>query len=276
MPERPLIKIRDLWHIYPDGVVALRNVNLDVKKGELIAIVGQNGAGKTTLAKHLNGLLRPTKGSVIVGGIDSSNASTSLLSKIVGYVFQNPDHQLFAESVEEEVAFGPRNLGLPDDKVKRNVDETLRILGIEHLRERYPLALSFGERHMIAIASILSMRPEVIVFDELTTGLDFKGIRKIMKVIWRLNAKGHTILVITHDMTLVAECSERVIVMSSGEVLLDGPAKEVFDHPEALKKASLRPPQIAQLARMLTEYDFPSDIFRVDDFCQAVLEKVMN
>jgi len=273
--KTPIINVKNLWHIYqPEGVVAIKDISLSIFPNEFIAIIGQNGAGKTTLVKHFNGLLKPTKGKVIVKGKDTRMVQAAEISKIVGYIFQNPDHQLFADSVEKEVAFGPSNLGLPEEEIKKRVDEALKFMGLEHLREEHPLSLSWGDRLRVAIASVISMKPEVLILDEPTTGQDFKGSRQILDVASYFYKQGATIIMITHDIPLVAEYAQRTIVMSQGQILLDGRTEEVLKHINILKSTYLEPPQVTQLCQRISKYGVPENITKVEDFCDAILSLI--
>lgn len=242
-----VIRTVDLWHEYPNGATALRGVTLWITKGDYIALIGQNGSGKSTLVKHFNGLLRPTKGSVTVLRLDASVAKSEKLATIVGYAFQNPDHMLFSTTVEKEVEFGPRNLRLPSTEVKARVEEALEVTGLTQYRKESPLLFGKGIRRMITIAAILSMQPEVLVIDEPTTGMDYRGRQSVMTLIDKLNNLGKTIIVITHDMKIVAEHAKRVLVMSEGRVISDTPTERLFEKSEILSEAALKPPQRVQL-----------------------------
>jgi len=246
-----LIKCEDLWHIYPGGVVALRGVNLEIYDGDVVAVIGQNGSGKTTLVKHFNGLLKPTRGRVVVMGVDTRKAAVYELARYVGYVFQNPVHQLFARTVEEELAFGPRNLGLPESEVKERVEEALEFFGLEKYRDVSPLSLPFPYKKLVAVASIFAMRPRVFVLDEPTTGQDHVGLRMIEDMVLKLKKEGYTIVMVTHDMRLVAETAERVIVMSDGRILADKTPREVFSDHDLMASTNLRPPQISEFTQRL-------------------------
>ncbi|MBN1538313.1 MAG: ABC transporter ATP-binding protein [Anaerolineales bacterium] len=248
MDRELIIHGENLTHIYPNGVEALRGVTIDIYRGEYLAIVGQNGSGKTTLAKHLNGLLRPTHGAIIVRGIDAGKAKVSELSRIIGYVFQNPDDMLFCNSIEEEIAFGPEMIGCSKEETKHRVDEIIQVLGLESMSDQHPFALSLGDRQRVAVACALSMEPEVFVFDEPTTGQDYFGGQRIMSIIDQLHASGKTIIIITHDMQMVAEHAQRVVVMSAGQIALDAPPEKAFTQLEPLETLSLRPPQITRFA----------------------------
>ena len=216
----PIISIRGLIHRY-DGVTALEGIDLDVAPGEIVAVVGENGSGKTTLVKHLNGLLRPTTGSVFVDGLDAATTRVSDLARHVGLVFQNPDTMLFAETVEEEVAFGLLNIN-PGAPRATGVDAALREVGLLHRKAAYPRSLSRGERQRLAIACVIAMRPKVIVLDEPTTGLDARESAEIMAILGRLRWDGHTIVMVSHDMRLVENYADRIIRMEQGRIVPDG------------------------------------------------------
>ena len=268
----PVIIVEDLWHIYPGGIEALRGINMHVYRGEHLAIIGQNGSGKTTLVKHFNGLLKPTKGRVLVFGTDTRNVSVSELSKKVGYVFQNPDHQIFAPSILEEVAFGLRNLKLPEEEVRKRVSWALNFVGLEGREEEHPFKLSKAERQMLAVASILSMKPDVIIVDEPTTGQDWMGVNKIMNMLDELKRMGHTIITITHDMRAVAEHADRVIVLHRGRILHEGSPREVFSKPEILMQTYLEPPPITLLAKSLSDsgVPVPKDVLTVEEAADSL------
>jgi energy-coupling factor transport system ATP-binding protein len=245
---QPIISVRDLWFAYENADYVLKGVNLDIFPGELVAIVGHNGSGKTTLVKHFNGLLKPTKGSVLINGIDTAHATVAELARIVGYVFQNPNHQIFADTVYEEVAFGPRNLGYDEKRVRELVELSLQATGLEEAENTPPFALSMGARERLAIASIIAMDPKVLIFDEPTTGQDYKTCVEVMEIIRKCSREGKTVVLISHDMELVAEWVNRVIVMADGVVLLDGSTREVFSKQEILNSAKLNLPQVIQVA----------------------------
>jgi energy-coupling factor transport system ATP-binding protein len=240
-----------LWHVYPNGIEALRGVDFAVKKADYIALIGSNGSGKTTLVKHFNGLLRPTRGRVWVAGLDTLRTPSERLATIVGYTFQNPDHMLFATTIQEEIEFGARNLKLPRDEVELNVREALLVTGLSDHRKESPLFFGKGIRRMITIASVLSMRPEVLVIDEPTTGMDHRGRMAVMGLLDQLWGRGHTVIVITHDMQIVADHCRRTVLMHEGTVLFDGPTPEVFERRDLLSRARLRPPQRVELAQAL-------------------------
>jgi len=243
-----IVQTQALWHQYPNGVQAVRDVTMTIGKGDYIALIGKNGSGKSTLAKHFNGLLRPTAGKVVVGGLDTASTRSEELSRIVGYVFQNPDYMLFSTTIEDEVAFGPKNLRLRPDVVRKRVEEALDVTGLTEHRKESPLFFGKGIRRRITIAAVLSMSPDVMVIDEPTTGMDYRGRESVMSLIDRLNELGKTIVIITHDMKVVAAHSHRALVMSDGQIILDSPTESLFENHDALRRASLKPPQRIQVA----------------------------
>jgi energy-coupling factor transporter ATP-binding protein EcfA2 len=262
-----VICAKDLEHIYAGGLEAVRGVNLEIMRGDFVALIGRNGSGKTTLVKHFNGLLRPTNGSVLVNGEDASKKTVTELSKVVGYVFQNPDHQIFTPSVREEIAYGLKNMGLDEKEIETRVHRILKVVRLEGREETFPFNLGKGERQNLAVGSVLAMEPEVLIVDEPTTGLDMEGIDHIMALMEELHRNGHTVLIITHDMGVVAKYARRVVALQEGKILLDGPPREVFSKPDILEKSSLRPPQITRLAQSLGRFGVPNDILSVDEFC---------
>ena len=251
MAEENVLLCEQLSHTYANGVQALANINLSISQGEYVAFVGQNGSGKTTLVKHFNGLLKPTQGKVLVFGESTQDKKVSYLSRRVGYVFQNPDDMLFCSSVGEEIAYGPRMLGFDQGEIDTRVQKILTELDLESQREIHPFALSLGDRQRLAVACALSLDPQVFVFDEPTTGQDYFGGKSIMMLIDQLHAKGKTIIIISHDMPLVAEHAKRVVVLNKGQIALDGTPETVFSYTEKLRQLSLRSPQVTLLAQEL-------------------------
>jgi energy-coupling factor transport system ATP-binding protein len=245
------IQINDLFFSYPNGVQALRGLSLQIESGEQVGIVGQNGAGKTTLVKHLNALLLPTQGNVLIGDWDTKNQSVSRLASRVGYVFQNPDEQLFNRTVISEVSFGPRNLGFPDEKVNQLVENALEMTELADQKETNPYDLSPTWRKMVALASVIAMDTPIVIFDEPTTGQDAGGASRIAQVVAALKAEGKTVVTITHDIDFCAENFERVVALSEGRVLLDGPVREVLGQEEILATTYVDPPQLTRLGKRL-------------------------
>jgi len=274
----PLIEVRNLTHTYnagtPEAVVALRGVDLTINRGEFVAIVGGNGSGKSTLAKHFNALLLPTEGEVIVDGLNTRDrAALWEIRQRVGMVFQNPDNQLVATVVEEDVAFGPENLGLPPPEIVRRVDEALTAVDMLEHRRREPHLLSGGQKQRVAVAGILAMRPQCLVLDEATTMLDPQGQREVLETVTRLNTQGVTVIHITHDMDEAALC-RRVIALADGRVALDGPPEEVFRKVDELQRIHLALPPVPALADRFRRDGLPlsSSILTVDQLEDALVQ----
>ena len=267
METNSFIEVKDLVYCYPDGTRALDGINLEVGLGEMMALIGQNGSGKTTLSKCLNGLFKPTSGDVIVDGLNSRNTSIVQMVKRVGYVFQNPDHQLFNNNCWDEIAYGPRNIELPEDEVKERVAEAAQVVGLkEEYFTEHPFFLSKGLRQRVAIASILALRPRVIIVDEPTTGQDRYQSLEIMNFLKDLNENhGHTIIIITHDMPIVASYAHRVVAMGIGQILADDTPDKVFSQPDVLSKTFLEPPQITQLAQRAKQWGFDQGVLTVNE-----------
>ncbi|MEM2986566.1 MAG: energy-coupling factor transporter ATPase [Nitrososphaerota archaeon] len=269
--NEPIIIVKNLYYQYPDGTIALKNINLNIKKGEYLAIVGQNGSGKTTLVKHFNGLLKPTRGKVIVKGIDVSSSRVRELINHVGYVFQNPDHQLFCQTVFDEVMFNFKQLKIDEKHAKEKALKILETMDLLKYAEEHPFFLGKGQRRKLAIASVLSLNPEIIIVDEPTTGQDWKGSKEIMNILDRLNREERrTIIVITHNMRVVAEHCDRVIIMSNGRAIFDGSVKEAFTSEKILEQAFLKPPQITEFAKMLKNYGFKEDIITLEEMINSI------
>lgn len=261
----PIIEAKNVEHRYPDGTLALKGINLKIYEGEMVAILGQNGSGKTTFSKHLNGILKSTGGSLKVYGKEASTYKFHELSRLVGYVFQDPDAQIFKSKVREEIAYGPKNMGYKDEEVAQMVDDVAEKLEIRHLLDSNPFFISKGDKQRIAVASVMAMRPKVLILDEPTTGQDFKRSKEIMDLTMKLNEEGITILVITHSMNLAVEYAKRVVVFRQGEVLLNGTAKDVFQQQHVLQSAMLKPPQITQFAQRLAHKGISGEILTVEE-----------
>jgi energy-coupling factor transport system ATP-binding protein len=246
-----MIKVEGLTYSYPGHANALRGVDLEIRRGEFLAVVGQNGSGKTTLVKHFNGLLEPTGGRVLVDGEDTKNQGVFKLGQKVAYVFQNPDHQIFSNTVFEEVAFSPRIRGCAEEEIRQRVTEALAAVGLVGMESEDPFSLPKGGRERVAVASVLSARPDVIILDEPTTGLDYAEQRSMMELVRRLNEQGHTIIFVTHSMWVVAEYAHRVVVLKDGQVLLQGLTRDVLAQEDKLRESFLAPPQIVSLSNRL-------------------------
>lgn len=263
----PYIEVKDLSYQYADGTQALMGINFNIVEGEFIALIGQNGSGKTTLSKCLNGLFKPTSGDVIVDGLNSKDTPVVQMVKRVGYVFQNPDHQLFNSNCWDEIAYGPRNIQLAEEDVRERVTEAARVVGLpEEYFNEHPFFLSKGLRQRVAIASILALRPRVIIVDEPTTGQDARQSIEIMDFLCDLNEKlGHTIIIVTHDMPIVGAYARRVVAMGQGQILADGTTREVFRLSEVLAQTYIEPPQITQLAQCVQNLGFDPGTLNVEE-----------
>jgi energy-coupling factor transport system ATP-binding protein len=246
-----VIAARGLSFSYSGGPQVLSGVDLEIRAGETVAILGSNGSGKSTLARLLAGLLPAPRGSVRLGGREPSALTRSEAGRLAGFVFQNPDHQIFAETVAAEVAFGPRLQRLGAREVESRVEEALAAVGLLARRAADPFLLSKGERQRVAVASVLATRPEVLILDEPTTGLDRREVDDMMALVRRLNDAGHTVVMITHAMHVAAEHARRVVAMAGGRIVGDGTPGEIFHRPELLEESSLRPPGAAVLAALL-------------------------
>lgn len=272
--ETGLIEIQNVSYAYEDAAAkALNNVSLTINDGEFVAVVGHNGSGKSTLAKHLNALLLPTEGKVLVDGMDTADeADTLSIRQRVGMVFQNPDNQLVTTIVEEDVAFGPENIGVPGNEIRTRVDRALAAVGMEKYAHSAPNMLSGGQKQRIAIAGMLAMQPKVLVLDEATAMLDPKGRRDIIDLVTKLHKEnGITVVMITQYME-EAIGADRVAVMSGGEMILEGTPKEVFSQDELLHKHRLDVPVMQQLANRLNAHgaNLPKCILSVEEMAQAI------
>ena len=250
--SKPIIKVDNLQFRYgKGGTLALKGISLEIQQGEFVAILGQNGSGKTTLVRHFNGLLQPSGGSVLIKGMDTKVTPVSTMAATVGYVFQNPDHQIFCSSVWEEITFGPKNLGFSKAVIEKNAKEALQIMELEGREGRHPHSLSRGERQRLAIASVLAIKPDIIILDEPTGGQDKARTERLMSLLQTLNAQGHTIIVISHDIELAAEYAKRILVIFEGGLLLDGDPRDVFLEEEKLQQTFLTVPDIFAFTRSI-------------------------
>lgn len=272
--SQPAIEIRNLSHHYEPLHPAVHSVTLSLRRGAWVAITGQNGAGKTTLVKHMNGLLKPTTGSVIVNGIDTREATVAELARHVGYVFQNPDHQIFCATCREEIAFGPRNLGEPEDVIRARTDEALAWFGLEPWANYPPALMSYGQRRLVALASVLAMHPQILILDEPTVGLDAVSADGLLSIVRQLHRQGRTIVLVTHDMALAAQYAEEMLVMAQGRVVLQGATRQVLAQPEILRQADLEPPQITALCQSLAHLGLPRDVLTVSEAAAALLTRL--
>ncbi len=258
-----MIETKDLHYTYPSGVSALNGIDLKVNLGEFVAIMGENGAGKTTFVKHFNGLLKPTKGTVVVDGADTRSVSVAELSRKVGLIFQNPEDQFFCETVGDELAYGPKNFGFNEGDVIKRVKWALDFMEISEYASTSPFALSGGEKKRVAIASVLVWDPEIIVLDEPTIGQDYRQKVKLRDFLLNLKNKGKAVIIVTHDVEFVAECNPRVILMSNGKITADGQAKRILTDYSTLIKASILPPQITQVFMEFKSPKMPHDVIDI-------------
>lgn len=276
------IQVEHLTHTYmpgsPFSAVALNDVSLTIEDGELIGLLGHTGSGKTTLVQHLNGLIKPTSGRVVVDGLDLTQKGVSLLEvrKKVGLVFQYPEYQLFEETVARDIAFGPRNMGLDAEEIDRRVRGAMLQVGLNYdeVAERSPFELSGGQMRRVAIAGVLAMRPRVLILDEPTAGLDPAGRNSILQMIRDLHAAGGlTVIMVSHSMDDISTLATRLVVMSRGELVMTGTPREVFTQQEKLRSIGLGVPQAAELAHALIAegFDLPGDLYTLDEVCHAIL-----
>lgn len=259
----PKILVEKLKFTYPSGVEALKGIDLKIEDGESVIIIGGNGSGKTTLVKHFNGLLKPTYGQIWIGDYNTKDYSTAELSRTVGYIFQNPEQQLFRETVIEELTFGPNNLGFPLAKIKEIVEKIAYITDIYDLLDSNPRRLNFFQKQWVAIASILTMDPEIIIFDEPNTSQDFLGVNKLIELIKQLLKSKKTLITITHDLNFASKISNRFVVVSDGKILLDDSPQNIFIQTEILTKANLISPPIPRLG-MSIGFKYPP--LNISDF----------
>jgi len=266
------VSVEDLVYQYPNGRVALRKVSLDIEVGKTVALIGKNGAGKTTLAKHFNSLLKPVSGRVTVAGIDTSKRSTSQMARIVGYVFQNPEDQLFGSSALEEVAFGPKNLGMNQEEIKRRTENALSMVGLLPYISEHPYNMTYGQRKMLCLASVLAMDPAVVVMDEPNAGQDYHGLRLLGSILDRLRGMRKTIVIISHDMEFVARECERVALMREGELIAYDSTRQILSDPSRLSLSSVRPPQVTRLAINLSHRGMRRDIMTVEEMIEVLVQ----
>jgi energy-coupling factor transport system ATP-binding protein len=267
-----MIETKGLKFAYPNYPDVLRSIDLTINDQEFVAIMGENGAGKTTLVKTFNGLLMPTAGTVKVDGIDTHDSSVARLSRDVGLVFQNPDHQLFSETVREELAFSLRNFGYKEDTIERRVATILETLDLTRYAESSPFILSGGERKRVALAAVLVWNPKHIILDEPTIGQDYQQKDRLRNFIIQLNAQGKTVIIITHDVEFVAECKPRIVLLSKGQVIGDRPAEDLLTDGDLLERASLTRPQIGELMHELRDCGLPERAIDAYSAEQAILQ----
>ena len=260
------LSIKNLSYTYPDGTHALKNINMEILKGQKVAIMGPNGAGKSTLFSHFNGLTEPKSGYLEIDGKKMEYDKKSLLEvrQKVGIVFQDPNDQLFAPTVKEDVAFGPMNLGLSYEEVEKRVNEALELVGMEKFKDKTPHHLSGGQQKRVAIAGIIAMKPEIMILDEPTAGLDPQGVDKVLDILNNLNKDGMSIVISSHDIEMVNGFAEKIFVLNEGEILASGDKQEIFSDKELLKKAHLKAPITTEILYQLKEKGFDVDTTKIN------------
>lgn len=274
LPDTALA-VAGLWFWYDDETQpVLRGLDLTIRRGEFVALVGANGSGKTTLTKHFNGLLRPRRGRVHIGGQDAAQRSVGQLAQYVGYLFQHPEQQIFSATVREEVAFGPSNLALSPAEVEALVEAALNRFNLTAVADKPPAILSHGLRRRITLASLAAMDSPLLVLDEPTVGLDAPSLRETFNWLDESNAQGRTILLVTHDMALAAQYAERIVVLHRGQIIADGAAADLFQQAGLLGRASLAPPPVLALAQALRACGLSGDSRSVEAFCSEYVARV--
>jgi energy-coupling factor transporter ATP-binding protein EcfA2 len=269
------LAVAGLWFWYDDETApVLRGLDLIIRSGEFVALVGANGSGKTTLTKHFNGLLRPQRGRVIAGGDDTAQQSVGQLARYVGYLFQHPEQQIFSPTVRQELAFGPQNLQLPPAQIGARVEAALVRFDLTEVADKPPATLSYGLRRRITLASLAAMDSPVLVLDEPTVGLDAPSLGETFRWLASLHAHGRTIFLVTHDMALAAQYAERIVVLQKGQIIADGAAADLFQQADLLDRASLAPPPVLALAQALRTYGLRGDSRSVEAFCDEYVTRV--
>ena len=266
-----MIVAENVYFSYPNKVEALKGVSLTIKDGEFVAIMGQNGAGKSTFVKHFNGLLKPTLGKVCVDGVETTKTSVAALARNVGFVFQNPDHQLFSETVEDEIAFALKNFGFEPEVVEKRVTWALNLLALTQYRKTSPFLLSGGERKRVALASVLAWDPKALILDEPTIGQDHEQKEILRQFIIQMLTQKKTVVIVTHDVEFVAECNPRVVLMKEGKIVAEGIGTEILTNPDVLAESSIVLPQIAQIFMKLSQLGLPKNIIDIYEAEKIIL-----
>ncbi|MEM4206951.1 MAG: ATP-binding cassette domain-containing protein [Nitrososphaerota archaeon] len=272
-----MIEVINLSYTYPNGETALKNVSLKISDGELIAIMGPNGAGKSTLVKHFNGLLKPTKGEVLVDGVGTSKLTVAELSRKVGFVFQNADHQLFAETVEQEIDFTLKNLGLHENLQELKL-KALEEFDLLRYRDKSPFSLSGGERKRVALASVLCANPKTVILDEPTAGQDLVQKNNLLQLIRRLHSEGRTVVLVSHDVEFIVDLNPRIITLVKGQILCDGSAQEVLTNKSILDYSNLTPAQITEFSWRISEElkPIPRNIITVEQLINVLKTHIIG
>jgi energy-coupling factor transporter ATP-binding protein EcfA2 len=273
-----IVDVSDLRHTYPPDVQALRGVSFQIRSGEMIGVIGQNGSGKTTMARHLVGLLKPTDkaSKITVLGSDVTRLKMRDIIRKINYVFQNADDQIFANTIREEIAFAPEMMEVPKEEAEALIQDALTTFHLEGHEQDYTLSLPEDLKTYLSIASIYPLKPQVLLIDEPTTGLDTHGERTMMDSLCKLRDAGHTLVIITHNMKTVARYCDRAIVMSKGQIVMDGAVREIYGQPDALLAADIRPPQITRLGQDLRDLDLPQDVLTVEEMARVLTFNLRN
>ncbi|WP_405286719.1 energy-coupling factor ABC transporter ATP-binding protein [Methanobrevibacter sp.] len=278
--EQIHLETKNLSYTYHDGTQALKNVNIKIRKGEKIAIMGPNGAGKSTLFSHFNGLNEPTSGHVEIDGEKIIFERDELIKvrQKVGIVFQDPNDQLFAPTVKEDVAFGPMNLGLDYDEVEKRIRESLEMVGMSGFEEKTPHHLSGGQQKRVAIAGIIAMRPDIMILDEPTAGLDPEGVDKVLDILNNLNNEGISIVISSHDIEMVNQFADKIFVLHDGEIIAEGDKHQIFSNKELLKKAHLKAPVTTEILYKLKEngLDVDTEKISIEETVEEILKATKN
>lgn len=262
----PLVEVKNVSFSYPNGFVAVDGISFSIEAGENIAIVGQNGAGKTTTVKMINGLTKPTKGDILVDGKNTKEYTTAQIAKMVGYVFQNPDDQIFNNTVYKEIEYGLKRMKIPADERKRRVEESAKLAGMTEYLNHNPYDLPLSLRKFVTIASVIATDCDVMIFDEPTAGQDLEGLQQLAFIIEELKVKGKALITITHDMEFVAQNFERLIIMCDKKVVADGKAKEVFYYEDIMEKARLKQPCLVEMSNRIGAGTTGLDLNAIADF----------
>jgi energy-coupling factor transport system ATP-binding protein len=271
-----MIIFENVEYVYPNGFKALNRINLEVNSGEVVALMGENGAGKTTLLKHLNGLLKPTSGRVLIDGVDTRHSTVASLSRKVGIVFQNAEDMFFSPTIQEEIAFALNNFHFPGDVIRKRVDWALKFMELEEYREKSPFLLSGGEKKRLALAIILAWSPDILALDEPTVGQDILQKEKMIQIIRQANQQGKTIIISSHDVEFIAELKPRIILMSKGRIVRDGPSEEVLTDISILQECRLLPPQIVSLTSKLDFLGLKPKLARPEEVANEIARRVRH
>lgn len=261
-----------VWFSYTSNEPVLRDICLQLRSGEVIGLMGENGAGKTTLVKHINGLLKPDRGNVYVRGVDTQQTSIAELARQVGFVFQNADHQLFADTLDAEIAFALRNLGFSDEEIQKRVDRFLDLFELKQYRDQSPFLLSGGERKRLAMASVLCVEPSILILDEPTQAQDANQKKKMLSFIETFRKSDRIVLLVTHDVEFAVQAVDRLLILSQGQLIADGSPRQILSNPTLLEQARLLPPQLTQFAHQIAKNypGFPKDLIALEEATTAV------